>query len=680
MKQRQTFVLGFLLVILTLALYWPATHYEFVVEDDDLYVFENPWVMNGLCLPSLKWAFTTLHAANWHPVTWISHMLDCSMYGMFPGGHHLTNVLFHGVDALLLFLLLQGLTRRVWPSFIVAALFAWHPLHVESVAWVSERKDVLSTFFFLLTLMAYKKYSQAIGNQPTDHAPPTTHPCSQPPAQSAHSTGRWFYFLSLILFAVGLMSKPMLVTLPFVLLLLDFWPLKRFRLSDFRFQFPALRRLLIEKLPFLALSLVASVMTIVAQHGGGAIKSAEEVPLGLRTLNGFAAYARYLGHTVYPTGLCALYPLSPIPPIVLGILSALALGCITWLLFRLRSKYPWALVGWLWFVGTLVPVIGFVQVGLQSMADRYTYIPLVGLFLTAVLVVDYGLSRWRVAPGLATALASAPLLLCLCLTQHQLAYWHDSVTLFTRAVSVTSDNAMAENNLGVALARNGDKPEAVRHYRKAVRIKPNYAQAHYNLGIQLAASGQFDEAAFHFSQALRQNPENEILHNNLGVVLARQNKLDLAIGEFRRAILLNARYPKPYLNYGKVLQSLGQAGAAATNYSKALDFDPEWPEALDKLAWLLATCPEPEWRRPEGAIKLAKRAAELTQNAVPAYLDTLACAYAAAGQFSNAVAVAGQARELALKNNEVALVQQLDHALEGYGAGHCPPVDWRTTH
>jgi tetratricopeptide (TPR) repeat protein len=678
MKQRQTFLLGFVLVILTLAIYWPAIHYDFVVVDDDLYVFENPWVMNGLCLSSLNWAFTTLHVANWHPVTWISHMLDCSIYGMFPGGHHLTNVVFHGFDALLLFLLLKGLTRRVWPAFIVAALFAWHPLHVESVAWISERKDVLSTFFFLLTLMAYTKYALLRDHGttgPRDHATAERPDCWTIRSQDY----RTFYVLSLLLFALGLMSKSMVVTLPFVLLLLDCWPLKRFQLSNFKSQFSVIRRILVEKLPFFALALGASVITLVAQHGGGAIRSAEEVPLGLRTLNGFAAYARYLGHTVYPTGLCPLYPLSPIPPTALGAISALALGGITWLLFRLRSKYPWALVGWLWFVGTLIPVIGFVQVGMQSMADRYTYIPLIGLFLMAVLIVDYGLSRWRVAPGTATGVACVPLLLCLCLTRHQLAYWHDSVTLFTRAVSVTRDNAIAENNLGVALARKGERAEAVHHYRNAVRINPNYAQAQYNLGVQLADSGQFDEAGFYFSEALKSNPNNEILHNNLGVVLSRQDKLDLAISEFRRAIALNPRYPKPYFNYGKVLQSLGQAGGAATNYTKALNLDPDWPEALDKLAWLLATYPEPESRQPQMAIKLASRAAELTHRSVPAYLETLACAYAVAGQFSNAVDVAGEARDLALKDNLLTLVQQLDNELETYGTGRCSPVDWRTT-
>ncbi len=683
MKERRTFLLGAGLTLVTLALYWPVVGHEFVVLDDNLYVTENAWVQKGVCWESVKWALTTTDAANWHPVTWISHLVDSSLYGRFAGGHHLTNVVFHALNALLVFLLWRRLTGRAWLSWTVAALFAWHPLHVESVAWVSERKDVLSTFFFLLMLLAYAKYAETQarareeehGQENATTRPPDP---SRPNARPAP-----YYLLALSLFALGLMSKPMLVTTPLVLLLLDFWPLRRFgelSLSHFWLnpqERARLVRLLWEKLPFCVLALGSCVITIMAQHAGGAIKSVEEVPVTLRLLNAFTAYARYLGQAVYPSGLCAFYPLSLTPPIAPGILSAAALMGVTWLAVRIRAAYPWVLVGWLWFLGTLVPVIGLVQVGAQAMADRYTYIPLIGVFVAGLWTIDHRLTASRIGSASAAAAVVIALALCLGLTRHQLGYWQDSVTLCERAVSVTGENAVAENNLGVALAERGQQTEAIRHYREALRFRPDYPRAHYNLGIQLAEAGRPGEAALHFSEALTSNPQNEILHNNLGVVLVQQKKFTAGIEQFQQAIRLNPQYPKPYLNLGMACQSLGDPGGAVTNYNTALKLDPAWPEALDKLALLLATCPQREWRDPSKAIEFASRAVELTRQQLPGYLRTLGVAYAAAEQFAKAITTDELARSQAMKVGPETLVALLDRELAAYRQGQLPGRDYR---
>ena len=643
------------LVTVTLVLYWPATEYGFVVVDDPEYITENPWVAQGLNLSTLKWAFTATYASNWHPLTWITHMLDQMIYGHFAGGHHLTNIILHALNVLLVFVWLKRWTGALWRSAIVAAFFGWHPLRVESVAWVAERKDVLSTLFMLLTLIAYGKYVLR----------PTPVRC----------------VLALCAFALGLMAKPMLVTLPFVLVLLDYWPLGRVRpVSEYTQPGQAraaYTRILFEKLPFLCLSAASCAVTLYAQRTGGALKTVEEIPVTMRLFNSLAAYVQYLGKTFWPDKLCVYYPLPAELPILVGVFAAVVLLCISYVAFRWRQRCPWLFVGWFWFLGTLVPVIGLVQVGHQAMADRYTYIPSIGLFLALVWCTHYWLARWRFALRWCMAFSGVLLLCCLWLTREQLAYWRNSITLLTRAVSVTRDNAYAHLNLGVALADTGQTQEAVLHYKEALRIRPNYVHAHNNLGVALTALGQFNDAMYHYTNALRLNPNSELVYNNLGALLAQQGQYELAIEHFNTAIKLNPHYPKPYFNLAFAMQKLGQPGTAVTNYTKALELDPAWPEALDKLAYLLAACPDRLWHNPSAAVKLAERAVRLTKSEVPDFIETLAFAYATCGNFSNAQAMAELAWKKANEKRLTQLAERLSADLEFYRAGQTPPKDWR---
>jgi protein O-mannosyl-transferase len=650
---RRVFLLGFGLVVLTLILYWPVANFSFVVLDDNEYIYENPWITGGLSADNLKWAFTSTHASNWHPVTWITHLADYTCFKQFAGGHHLTNVALHALNVLLLFLLLRRLTGAVWPGALVAALFAWHPLHVESVAWVSERKDVLSTLFLLLTLFAYARYT----NRP----------------------GVVRYLLALVLFALGLMAKPMLVTLPGLLLLFDYWPLKRFARAresgapNWRVCF----RLFMEKVPFFILSLVDCVLTVMAQESGDAIKSLYAVTPAQRVLNALVAYGTYLWKTIVPTNLCVFYPLPAKVSVLALALSALALAAFSYLAFRQRSRRPWLIVGWLWFLGTLVPVIGLVQVGNQAWADRYTYIPSIGLFLMLAWTLAEW-SGWRpTIRKFAVATVGVALLACVVATRLQLNYWHDGIALFTRALAVTGSNAFSENNLAVALSLAGRKEEALPHYQAALRADPEYTRARYNFGIDLAALGRPDEAVEQFAEALKHDPRSVQLHNNIGVIRAQQGKLDEAAAHFREAIQLDPSYPKPFLNYGAMLQSQGQAGPAVTNYLAAIKAAPGSPEAYDKLAFLLAACPDPNWQNPVEAVRLARRANELSGNQMAEYLQTLARAWAAAGNFTNAIAVAETARRQAEFTLQPARAGTLENELAAYRAGKIIPVDWK---
>lgn len=651
--KRRIELAGLCLVLVTLALFWPSTTHDYIAFDDGQYASQNTHVTDGLSLAGLKWAFTSTYTANWHPLTWLSLMLDSSVFGTFAGGHHLTNILLHTLNTLLLFLLLLRMTKMTGPSFIVAALFGWHPAHVESVAWISERKDVLSTLFFLLTLIAYARFAVE---------PPKTGP------------RKIYYALALALFALGLMSKPMLVTLPFVLLLLDYWPLERIAkfgipgsaLANARTECPPLpwRGILLEKLPFFALAFAACVMTLKAQ-GTGAIRSVAEVPVGFRLLNALTAYSSYLGMAFWPAKLSIFYLLPDKAAILPAVCSGILLAATTYAAFRLRWRSPWLLFGWLWFLGTLVPVIGLVQVGSQALADRYTYIPLIGLFVAVVWGVDSFLERSG-ARAIAVGMATFALAACLVLTRRQLGFWHNDVTLFGHAVNVTPDNYLVQFELGAALDKTGRTDEAVEHYSACLRLNPGYELGHYRLGLALTGMGKPDEAAFHFSEALKRDPNSEELHNDLGVVFAQQGRNEAAIAELKRAMQINPDYPQPYINYGNILQKLGRPAEALTNYYRAQALEPDSPEVLDKIALLLATCPDAQVRNPPAALKLALRASDLTQNQNPVCLAALATANAATGNFSNAVAVAeiavGRARDLQMSNT----VLELEHELAAY--------------
>lgn len=644
MKSRRSLAVGLGLLIITLVWYWPVTTFPFAAYDDHWYVYKNPAVVKGLSWEGIKWAGTAVVEGNWHPLTTLSHLADCSVFGLFAGGHHLTNLLLHAVNALLVWRLFKRLTQSFWTGALVAALFAWHPLNVESVAWVAERKNVLSTFFLILTLWTYLNYVEKPG------------------------PGR--YALTLGLFALGLMSKPMLVTLPCLLLLLDYWPLRRMNSGT-----PAETtwgHLFWEKLPFFILTGVAIIVTLMAQNSSGAMKSLHEVPLALRIFNAPVAYATYLSKAVWPVNLCVLYPLPERLPVLAAAASGVLLAAVTGLVLHWRLEFPWLLAGWFWFLGTLVPVIGIVQAGSQALADRYTYVPLLGLFLMAA----GGLNEWvRSRPHsrpIAVILSCGFIVFCLLLTRQQIKCWRNSVELFKQAIVVNPGNAAAHDLLGAVLSGDGKPDEAIEHYRQAVRLKPGDVEFQYHLGRELIEAGRFGEAEIHLSEALRQMPGSPILHNCLGAALGQEGKVAEAIKEFDRAIQIQPDYPKPYFNLGKFEQQLGHDEAAATNFSKAVQLDPDWPEALDSLALLLATGSQPKLQNPAEAVKLSLHANEITRHQSPFFLKTLARTYAAEGDFSNAVATADRALKIAATNRLDSLAGQITTELKAYQSGRIP--------
>lgn len=663
-ERRRTFYVSAVFVLVTVLLYWRTVAYEFIVVDDHKYVYQNTMVLKGLTWAGIKWAFTTLHASNWHPITWISHMIDCSLYGVFAGGHHLTSAAIHIANIILLFLVLKEITGAFWPSAFVAALFGWHPMHVESAAWVCERKDLLSMFFMVLTIWAYARYA------------------------AKPSAGK--YLAALALFALGLMSKPMLVTLPCVLLLLDYWPLNRVTSDKWPVRSsktgetqlithrPSIAVLFIEKIPFFALSALSCVMTVIAQHRGGAMQTLERVPFSKRAVDAVSAYGSYLEKAVWPVHLSVFYPLPATPPWALFTVSVIVLVIISFVAFRMRFTAPWLLVGWLWFLGTLVPVIGLVQVGNQVMADRYTYIPYIGLF---IMVAWSGAALLKRLPPLKPILAaavSAVVIGCIVLTSIQLSYWHDSIRLFTHALAVTKSNVFSEANLSYALSEAGRGREAIPHYEALLKLTPGDIKARYNLGLELISAGEPAEAADQFTEALKHQPNSDKLHNSLGIALSQQGKLEPAAEEFEKAIQLNPQFPWPRLNYAVVLQREGLAAPAVTNYNKALELLPGWGEALDKLAYLLATCPDAQIHDPARAIQLANQANDLTDRKSPDLLGTLALAYAAAGDFSNAVTTAQLALNKARLYGKTNATTEISQQLQNYRAGKNPSADWKT--
>ena len=522
-EKRRATIICLLLAAVTLAIYWPATGFDFINYDDPDYVTYNPIVEHGITRDGIGWAFTTGHASNWHPLTWISHMADCAMYGPRSGGHHFTNVLLHTANAVVLFLVLLQLTGAQWRSALVAALFAWHPLHVESVAWVSERKDVLSTLFSLLTISAYARFADESRKQ--------------------SSNSKLYYILALICFVLGLLSKPMVVTLPFVLLLLDFWPLNRIGNVASTIRNP---KLVIEKLPFFALAALDCVATMWAQNGGRSVVSSATLPVYERIANALVSYILYLWKMLWPVDLALPYPYSHRWSFLAAAGAGLLLLMITgFVLLRARSQ-PWLMVGWLWFLGTLVPVIGFVQVGIQFMADRYSYVPLIGIFIMMAWTIPGAWARWP-RPGLVFGAAAGGVLMFLIAgTETQLQYWRNSVTLFGHTVAVTHDNILAEYNLAEALARQGDDEQAIVHYQRALAIKPNpveaqynsQPQARYNLGLLYRVRKQWADAEAQFRAYVRDDSNLARAHANLAIALVALNRDDEAKAEFKTAARL----------------------------------------------------------------------------------------------------------------------------------------------
>jgi tetratricopeptide (TPR) repeat protein len=540
-----------LLLLATLAAYRGLGSNGFVFFDDDLFVTANPHVQKGLQGESIAWAFTTTHASNWHPLTWLSHMLDVQLFGLDPGKHHRSNLLLHALNALLLLLVLHRLTGALWRSALVAALFALHPLHVESVAWIAERKDLLSTLFWLLTLAAWLAFVRSRRAAP--------------------------YLLAVLLYALGLMAKPMLVTLPFTLLLLDYWPLGRLPVP-LRGQAATLRRLLLEKAPLFALSAASCVVTFHAQRAGGAVATLEHISLGDRIANAVWAYGAYLAKTLWPADLAVFYPLPPgghpAGEVALAVLLLLGLSAGA---LRLAGRAPYLLTGWLWTLGTLVPVIGLVQVGSQAMADRYTYVPLIGIFLAAAWGLDALVAGHPAARGAAALAAVGALAAMFAATRQQTAYWKDTETLFGRAVAVTSGNWLAHDFIGLSLAFSGQDrmEEAIRHFEEAIGIDPRHPGVHNNLAMALRESGRLDEAVAHYQEALRLRPDAPVPLKNLGTTLLQMGRHSEAVDALARSVRLAPDDSDALLLLGQALEGTGRVSEALLQFEAALRLSPD---------------------------------------------------------------------------------------------------------
>jgi protein O-mannosyl-transferase len=550
-NHTRDFIIGIILMVAVLAAYWPLHEYGFVNYDDPAYVIDNPKVRAGVTWESVRWAFTTFHSCNWHPLTWISLMLDVSLFGVNPGGHHIVNLIFHLLSTFLLFAVFRIMGAAGWPSAFVAALFALHPLHVESVAWISERKDVLSTFFWMLTMTFY--------------------------ALNVRRPGRRRYLLVIVSFALGLLSKPMLVSLPFVLLLLDFWPLGRIDASaGLRNTAIDLRRCFIEKIPLFALAVLSSIVTLTAQSSGGAVVPFDVIAFSDRLANALTAYVTYLLMTVWPAKLAIYYPHARgAIPFMQPFISTLVLLIITAVAVRSRRRFPYLMVGWLWYLVTLVPVIGIVQVGDQALADRYTYVPLIGVFIMIVWFVKDLHLQQRIH-RIAVAAIGMGILSALTYSTHlQVQTWRNTLSLFSHALEVTTGNSRAHKALCVALTDEYKRyDEAADHCRKAIALDPNDADLYYSLGNALLAGGKTDDAVVDYLKAIRINPAYVNAHYNLGNALAGLQKYKDAIASWIEVLRLQPGHPGATNNIGSAYSIMGKYEDAIQFYEKALSQNP----------------------------------------------------------------------------------------------------------
>ena len=706
-------IIGFLLVAVTLAIYWPATRFEFTNFDDPDYVSDNRMVQAGLTWTSIKWALTSTKSSLWLPVTRLTHLAAWEVFGANSGGHHLVNIVIHAINALLAFLVVERMTGAVARSAFVAALFAWHPLRVESVAWVAELKDVLAVSFWFLTMLCYLRFIK---------------------------TRRMVDRLLLIgTYALGLMCKPMLVTLPFALLLIDVWPLNRLR-------FPALfgrardagtptgpasrpdspsgitwRQAVVEKLPLFVMALAFCAVTLLT-----ATKSVAPVPSTYRIANAFVSYARYLGKTIYPVDLAVLYPLPgkwPSWQVMMAFGLVMVLSAVA---VAMARKRPYVFSGWFWFVGILVPVIGLVQAGPQAMADRFTYLPSLGLTMVAVWAIAGIVPHLPFGRSGAAALGGVVAVLYLVATHQQLSHWRNTITLFEHTLANTSNNYIAHynlaeamsakgmltesiphyeecirisrnsedawNNLGVVYARLGQRDKATEHYLEAMRLNPQYAAAHFNYGLihyfqqrmddalakfnetlrlspghfqawcwigrVYVEQGRLDEARQSFLRSLEFNPQYHEAHYELGVLLMNQGETTAAIQHLQKVRQLQPDYTAVYGKLGLALASSRQPAEAITEYRRALSLEPDSVESLNNLAWLLATDPNPSVRNGTEAIRLASRACEVTSNQIPYLIGTLAAAFAEASRFEEASRSARLAADVATRLGQTNIAEK----------------------
>jgi protein O-mannosyl-transferase len=657
-----TIIIYLFLAAISVTVFGQTIRYDFVNFDDDLYVYNAPAIQAGLTIKGIALAFTTPHARNWHPLATISHMLDCQLYGLKAGGHHATNILLHTIAVLLLFRVLRQMTGAVWRSVVVAALFAVHPLHVESVAWVSERKDVLSAVFFLLMLNAYVRYARAA------------------------SITR--YLAVAVLFGAGLMSKPMLVSAPFILLLLDYWPLRRFEqpsstkgtskvLKSRKRR--VIRRLFLEKIPLLILSAGSCVITFVVQkRATGAIPP---LPFPWRLQNAFASYVIYVWKTLWPTRLAVFYPhpdnTLAIWEVILAIGFLLAVT-VAAIVFRRERSYLFT--GWFWYLGMLVPVIGLVQVGEQGYADRYTYLPHIGLFLVLAWSVADISARSRLRRRFAAAVAVTVIIAFASCALMQTTYWGNSETLWTHTLAVTSNNDIAHNNLGYLCVERGDLDKAISHFEEALKIRSGKPEGHYdagsafvqmNLADALARKGQSDEAMVHYEEAIKLQPNYAEAYYNRGNVLLAKGRIDEAIVDLEKTLQIQPDDADAHTCLGNALLRQGLLKEAIAHYEKALALAPEDPHARNNIAWVLAISSDASIRDGAKAIDLAEVAAALSGGREPLFLRTLAAAYAQSGRFSEALAAAQRAAAIARMQGKTGLANRLNKDLMLY-RGHVP--------
>ncbi len=555
---RLEFLVCFFLVVITVAAYWQVRHHEFTILDDEGYVSQNSYVRSGINRQSIRWAFSFNKLVYWHPVTWLSHMLDTQLYGLNPGMHHRTNLIFHIASSLALFLIFRLATGSLWKSAFIGALFAIHPMNVESVAWIAERKNVLSTFFWMLTLMAYVVYA----NRP----------------------GYFWYLTVLIAFTLGLMAKPMLVTLPFVLLLMDYWPLNRFRPDTGSLVRPSLFLLFIEKIPFLVLSAISVLLSSLSLQRLGIVVSTEITPLKFRVANALTSYVKYIGKMLWPANLAVFYPYPSSVPVWETFAAFLILLGMSFLLVRTLRSMPALGIGWLWYLGTLIPVIGLFQAGLwPAMADRWAYVPFIGLFVIIAWGIPEMLTGWRYKVAGLSIMATVVLSILLAITWMQVRGWRDSVALFAHAVDVHPTSQMAHYNLGVAYEKEGRITEAIAHYKEALRINPRYAKPRNNLALLLSEQGRPDEAIGQFVEALRANPDNADVHNNLGAAFLKQGRLSEAVQHFSEALNLDPDHADAHNNLGVALAVQENTVEAIKHFQEALRVNPHHEDARNNL-------------------------------------------------------------------------------------------------
>jgi protein O-mannosyl-transferase len=655
--------------------YEPVRKNGFVDLDDGSYIKNNPNVNEGITAQSFVWAFTRFHSGNWHPLTWLSHMLDCEIYGLNPFGHHITSIIIHIVNSVLLLLVLRKMTGALWPSAFIAGVFALHPLHVESVAWAAERKDVLSGLFWMLTILAYAYYAE------------------KPDFKR--------YIIVLLAFVMGLLSKPMMVTLPFALLLLDYWPLNRLNKPNHALN---LKHLIKEKIPFFALSVISSAITIAAQQSGGAIATLDNLSLSYRIANMFASYTRYIGKTLWPDGLAVIYPhfYKDFPKDLLVTSILLFVLLTTFCIYAGRHK-RYILTGWLWFLGTLVPVIGLVQVGSQAIADRYMYIPIVGLLIIITWSIKEFAGENRGRQTATAILALIVLCISLILTRTQAGYWKDNLTLFGHAVNVTDNNPFAETNYGHALYKAGYTSEGLMHLYNTIHINPEFFMARDTLGNLLMEEDKTNEAIECFEESIRHDSKSKSSYINLGAALSKQGNQAEAIKCINKALELDPQYedartkigtalllsgkPKEaiaefnegfktstdrmevYVNLAIAYNQLGDKNQSMRCCEKAIKLNTENSEVLNNLAWLLATNSGTSADNIKKSIGFARNACEITHYKKADLLDTLAVTYASAGRFDEAMNMADKAIKIAIDSGNNNLAGEIEKRIKFYKAG-----------